>query len=71
MVWCGFTEFGPTPPYFLPRGETIDTNFYKNIILPFAKREVKKLFGTSQSIFQQDGARPHTSNASQQWCARN
>jgi hypothetical protein len=40
-------------------------------ILPFAKREGKKLFGYRKWLFQQDGASSHKSNKAQNWCLKN
>ena len=45
--------------------------YYVNRILPFAKREGARLFGSTKWVFQQDGATPHTANKSQQWCRNN
>lgn len=37
-------------------------------MLPFAKREGERLFGTNKWVFQQDGASCHNSKTSQEWC---
>lgn len=71
MVWCGLTENGPTRPYFVKPGDTIDSKYYVRRILPFAKREGQRLFESRDWVFQQDGATPHTSDLSQNWCKRN
>ena len=42
-----------------------------NRILPFAKREGRRLFGNTKWLFQQDGATAHTAQISQKWCERN
>lgn len=42
-----------------------------NKILPFAKKEGKRIFRNQKWIFQQDGAPSHTSNRSQNWCKNN
>jgi hypothetical protein len=56
---------------FLIKGITINADIYVNKILPFAKREGRKIFGSRQWVFQQDGATSHTSNKSQKWCRNN
>lgn len=53
------------------KGETIDSNYYKRRILPFAKREGNRLCGTNKWVFQQDGAKPHTAKISQNYCRNN
>ncbi len=71
MVWVGLTEFGATEPFFIEPGQTVDAIYYVRNILPFAKKQGKKLFGKKKWAFQQDGARPHTSQLSQEWCRDN
>jgi hypothetical protein len=71
MVWVGLTENGSTGAYFIPKGKTLDAEFYCRRILPFAKRKGNELFGTREWVFQQDGATAHTSNRAQGWCERN
>ena len=39
--------------------------------LPCAKKEGARLFGATKWVFQQDGATPHTSNKSQDFCRKN
>jgi len=39
--------------------------------LPFAKREGRRLFLSNKWVFQQDGAKPHTSNIAQKYCNNN
>ena len=70
MVWCGLTINGATEPYFIAKGETIRAQNYTQSILPFAKEEGIRLFGSENFIFQQDGATAHTSNKAQNWCKR-
>ncbi|CAF1148034.1 unnamed protein product [Brachionus calyciflorus] len=65
MVWMGITKYGLTKPYFVKENETINSHFYKDRILPFAKREGNRLCGTNKWVFQQDGATPHTAKISQ------
>ena len=71
MVWCGLTVNGPTKPYFIEKNTKINTDYYKNRILPHAKREGLKLFGSNKWVYQQDGAPCHTSAKSMQWCFNN
>ncbi len=67
MIWCGLTVNGPTRGYAVEKGDTIDSLYYQRRILPFTKREGFRLFGTTDWVFQQDGARCHTSYDSQGW----
>lgn len=46
MVWQGLTGNGATKPYFVGKGETIDSKYYTRRILPHAKREGNILFKT-------------------------
>jgi inhibitor of nuclear factor kappa-B kinase subunit alpha len=71
MVFCGLTWNGPTDPYFVAKGDTIDSLYYTNRILPFVKREGARLFGHRNWVYQQYGAKCHTSILSQKWCKRN
>lgn len=70
MVWCGLTENGPTKPYVIEEKARVNAEYYKNRILPFAKRG-KRLFGTDKWVYQQYGAPCHTSNVSMKWCRNN
>jgi hypothetical protein len=65
------TVNGPTKPYFIERNNKINTDYYKNRILPHAKREGLKLFGSNKWVYQQVGAPCHTSAKSMQWCFNN
>ena len=69
MVWVGLTKYGPTKPYFID--DRVNSNYYTRKIMPHAKREGKRLFGTEKYIYQQDGATCHTSKKSSGWCRRN
>lgn len=71
MIWCGLTENGATRGYAIEKGQTVDTDYYRRRILPFAKREGFRLFGNRDWVYQQDGATCHTSVLSQNWCATN
>ncbi len=50
MVWVGLTKNGATLPYFVEQGSTIDAVYYCNRILPHAKREGKRLFGSENWV---------------------
>ena len=50
MVWCGYTINGATKPYFITPGDTIDGVYYTRRILPFAKREGMRLFGSRKWV---------------------
>ncbi len=44
----------------MPQKTTFDSNFYVENVIPIVKRDGIKLIGEN-FIFQQDGAKPHTS----------
>jgi hypothetical protein len=69
-LWCGLTENGPSKPYVIEEKARVNAEYYKNRILPFAKRG-KRLFGTDKWVYQQYGALFHTSNVSMKWCRNN
>ncbi|CAF0980310.1 unnamed protein product, partial [Brachionus calyciflorus] len=48
MVWVGLTKNRSTGPYFIEKGKTVDSNYYVKKILPFAKREGNRLFGSDK-----------------------
>ncbi len=60
MIWVGLTVNGPTKPYIIEDKQRINREYYKNRILPFAKREGRRLLGTDKWVYQQDGATCHT-----------
>ena len=60
MVWIGVTFSGLTQVVILPQKTTFDSDFYVENVLPIVKRDGIKLIGEN-FIFQQDGAKPHTS----------
>jgi len=60
MVWIGVTFSGLTQLVILPQKTTFDSDFYVEKVLPIVKRDGIQLIGEN-FIFQQDGAKPHTS----------
>jgi hypothetical protein len=52
-------------------GKTVDSKLYVNSILPHAKREGFRLFGSEKWEFQQDGATPQIAIISQTHCRNN
>jgi hypothetical protein len=48
MVWCGNTKNGATKPYFIEG--SVNGEYYTRIILPHAKKEGKRLFGTDNFV---------------------
>ena len=52
------------------KSDTLDRDWYIKEVLPIALKYGNDMFG-SDWIFQQDGARPHIHEKSQEWCAKN
>ena len=59
MVWSGITFQGVAHIVILPPKTSFDAAFYINNV-PIVKRDGNRLIGPD-FIFQQDGAKPHTS----------
>jgi hypothetical protein len=84
LVWGGITALGLTKLHIIPNKTSVNSTYYINEIL---EKEVKpafqrtvvdsdltatKLFHkNSEGLFQQDGARAHTSRASIEWLNTN
>ena len=66
MVWVGLTFHGPTRPIFLPEETSFNSDFYIEKVLPKAKEDGIRLIGP-EFVFQQDGAKPHTSKDTVKW----
>jgi hypothetical protein len=60
MVWCGITWNGVVKVVVLPHKTTFNSIFYVENVLPVIKRDGLNLIGEDM-VYQQDGARPHTS----------
>lgn len=84
LVWGGITSLGLTKLHITPNKTSVNSAYYINEILekevkPAFKRAVvcndltaTKLFrDNSEGSFQQDGARAHTSRASDEWLNTN
>lgn len=65
MVFCMITYNGPGEVVVLPSGTSYNSDFYVTKVIPKVKRDCERLIGPG-FIFQQDGARCHTSNDSTQ-----
>ncbi|CAF1556573.1 unnamed protein product [Rotaria magnacalcarata] len=68
MVWLGACADGLTTPGNLENG-TMDAEVYINEVLPIALECGDKALGDDWT-YQQDGARPHKHNLTQEWCAK-
>ena len=84
LVWGGISSLGLTKLHIIPNKTSVNSTYYINEIL---EKEVKpafqrtvvcsdltatKLFhNNSEGLFQQDGARAHTSRASLEWLNTN
>ena len=69
MVWLGACSKGISPLVLFENG-TLDHDRYIREVLPIARDYGNKVFG-SKWTFQQDGAKPHIHEKTQEWCARN
>ncbi|CAF3681109.1 unnamed protein product [Rotaria socialis] len=67
MVWLGACADSLTTLVILENG-TMDAEVYINEVLPIALECGDKMLG-DDCTYQQDGARPHTHNLTQEWCA--
>ncbi|CAF4296652.1 unnamed protein product [Rotaria magnacalcarata] len=65
----GACSKGLTPLIILDKG-TVYHQRYINQVLPVALKYGSKVFG-NEWTFQQDGAKPHTHVATQEWCQKN
>uniref|UniRef100_A0A914X0E5 Transposase n=1 Tax=Plectus sambesii TaxID=2011161 RepID=A0A914X0E5_9BILA len=65
MVWLGACSKGVTPLVIFEKG-TVDHARYIKEVLPMALRYGNKVYGNNWT-YQQDGARPHTHQLSQEW----
>ena len=69
MVWAGVSFAGTTALHFVPAGQTLTSEYYRDHVLNGSmKRDVRRLFPHGRWTFQQDGAPSHTANIAQQWC---
>ncbi|CAM4824412.1 unnamed protein product [Rotaria magnacalcarata] len=69
MVWLGACSKGVTPLVILDEG-TVDHTVYIEKVFPVALKYGNQVFG-SDSVFQQDGVKPHSYHLTQQWCRDN
>ena len=58
MVWIGFTNTFVIGPYFFET--TVSSDTYCKLLIDYVIPQLKARHKFSSSIFQQDGARPHT-----------
>lgn len=63
MCWCAITFYGVCKPVFLPPKTSFNADFYVSQVIPVVRAEGEKLIG-SDFLYQQDGARAHTSKKS-------
>ena len=61
MVSAGISNLGKTSLYLIERGVKVDSEYYCQSLLSQMIPEMTALSGNGNFIFQQDGARPHTS----------
>ena len=71
MVWAAVASDGTKSPLvFIDQGVKVNSVIYIQLLEKYVLPWVKKCFGNNY-IFTQDGAPPHTSNISQNWCKKN
>lgn len=58
MVWVGFSKHAIVGPYFF--NTTVNADSYLDMVTNFVIPELKRMRKYSTTIFQQDGATPHT-----------
>lgn len=58
-VYGGLSRLGVVGPYFIPAGVGINAHRYRVMVLAPMIRDLEKLFGEEEFIFQQDGAPAH------------
>ena len=63
MCWCAITFYGACKPVFLPPKTSFNADFYVSKVIPVVKAEGERLIG-NDFLYQQDGARAHTSKKS-------
>ena len=68
MVWLAVCSKGVSPLVIFEKG-TVDHARYIKEVLPVALIYGNSVFANDWT-FQQDGARPHTHEKSQEWCAQ-
>ena len=64
MVGMGASHRGLTPPYFCPKGLSIDQEAYIKTVSDNYAPFMKALYGDTDFFFQQDGASSHTAKES-------
>ena len=69
MVWLGIYSKGVSPLVIF-ESDTLDHDRYIKEVLPVALKYGNDMFGDDWT-FQQDGAKPHIHEKSQEWCAKN
>ena len=68
MVWIGISANGCTKARFVKTGVKINTQYYiNNVLKPFIKEDVPKLYPNGDFLFQQDSAPSHRSKATQRY----
>ncbi len=62
MVWLGISAKGCTQPRFVTPGAKVNSDFYiKEILTPFIKKDIPKLYPNLDFLFHQDSAPSHVS----------
>ena len=69
MVWLGVCSKGVSPLVIFDE-DTVDHARYIKEVLPVALKHGNYVFGNDWT-FQQDGAKPHIHQLTQQWCHDN
>ena len=69
MLWLGACSKGLSHLVIFENG-TVEHNRYINKVLPAALKYGNSIFGNGWT-FQQDGAKPHFHEKTQEWCTNN
>ena len=71
MVSAGISNLGKTSLYLIERGVKVDSEYYCQSLLSQMIPEMTALSGNGNFIFQQDGARSHTSKYTLSYMEKN
>ena len=71
MVSAGISKLGKTSLYLIERGVKVDSEYYCQSLLSQMIPEMTALSGNGNFIFQQDGARSHTSKYTLSYMEKN
>ena len=71
LVAMGACWHGVGRVHFVTQNQRLNTQGYLAILENVFALDLARMYGNNPYVFQQDGARAHTSHLSQQWCRDN